>query len=169
MAGSLTDIVPAMQANIIKFTGLPPNRVQVAAFNAITDVPHTTAEHDVVIRIGSESREHDALEGAGRVDDRRNRHIEIYCRARSSQDKVGSDQRKLLDKKVGLIQLEDQVADALEIFMTPDATGSFGLNFPIYLEGPTAPQHDSKEAIEWVWSRFDCTVMYVRNLNQNFQ
>ena len=147
-------------------TAIDPSRIFVSVLDA-DSCPLFDGDQDVILRVMGERREGGMLEGAGRVDDRRTREIQVVMRSRVYLDQVEQDLIRLTDASLGHLWLEDAVADALEIFMATDGDGNV-LTTPWYLEGPTAPQAMRNDR-NWVWSAFTCSFDYERALDQSRQ
>jgi hypothetical protein len=163
---SIRTIALAIQTQIMAITGFKSDRVGIVGDGVI---PHFTATQDVLIRLMDENGDDDALHGAGRVDDRRDRHMTIVCRVRSQQDQAGSDLLRLTRLTTGLVTLEDQVMDALQIFQPQDNVSNVITPEPMrIINGPHAPRHDPDD-INWISSEIDLTVKYIRNLDQSRQ
>ncbi len=160
-------ILLAIQARIMDVTELPASLVLLVATDA-QDTPHFAGLQDVLIRPMEESRSPGYLEGTGRNDDMRNRKVNIYCRVVSFTDPAGQDATKLTDATTGLLQLEDQVANALQIFLASDAQQN-ALTLPMYVDGPSAPVLDKDGDTNWISSYFSVNVPYLRNLDLSVQ
>jgi len=166
LRANIGPIILLLQAQIVAKTSLDVSHVGVVADDGL-DVPTYQGDQDVLIRPMEENKEPGMLEGSGRVDDRRDRKIFIYCRTRLYLDQVDSDLARLSDASLGHLALEDAVANAVEIWAATDANNNI-LSFPTYVEGPTHPQKLRADP-NWVCSTFTATIGYERNLDQSVQ
>ncbi len=159
-------ILLAIKAQLALITGLDATRVHIDARDP-SDIEHIDGGQDIIVRPMYERREPGMLEGGGRVNDRRVREVQVICRSRAYLDEVDSDEVRLTDPALGLLALEDKVADALEIFAAGDTAGNI-FTFPMFLDGPGAAEPDRDDP-NWLHSAFTVQVGYVRVLDQSRQ
>ncbi len=171
VAAPIGTILRLLKAQLVSVTGLDPSRVHITARDA-NQMPHDSGDRDLIIRPMYERPTPGMLEGGGRKNDRRFREVQIIPRSRAYLDPVDSDEVRLTDGTLGLLALEDMVVDALEMFQvtqTVQATGAVNtLTFPIFVEGPTAPEPDRDDE-NWVHSTFTLQIQYQRLLDQTWQ
>jgi len=166
LRANIGPIVLLMQAQLVKSTNLDQSRIMIVAEDGET-VPRYQGDQDILIRPMGEDEEEGMLEGSGRVDDRRKRQIYVYCRTRVYLDPADQDAIRLTDASLGHFALEDQVANALQIWAAQDALGNI-LSFPVFVKGPTSAEK-MRDDPNWVCSHFTATVEYERNLDQSIQ
>lgn len=159
------EILLLLREQIITVTSLDPSRVILTARE---DVPHVSAEQDILLVPLDEVPDRENIAAAGRVCNYRTRKVKVVLRSRLVLDQVGQDFVHLTDASLGHLALEDAVCDALEIFTPEDADRNALTACPVRLEGLSRPQPE-RAAPEWITSSWDLSVEYLRALDQNRQ
>lgn len=144
--------------------GLEPNQIVFSVTEA-DQVPHYSAEREVVIQILNEISMDAVANYSVRTDPRRMRTFRVACRTRMVLDVDGQDDLILLDDDLGHIKLEDDVADAMLGFQGEDEDGNI-FNAPLRM-GPVTQPRREPGGNGWIYSvmTFDCE--YSRDVDQS--
>lgn len=157
-------ISASIKSELILRVGLEPEQIVFSVTEA-EQVPHYSAEREVVIQILNEISMESAANYGVRTDPRRMRTFRFACRTRMLLDVDGQDDVILLDEENGHIALEDRVADAMIGFQGEDEDGNvFGA--PLRMGTLTQPRRESG-GNGWIYSvmTFDCE--YSRDVDQS--
>lgn len=158
---SIRDIVLLMQTQLAAFTNVDASRIIIVATTA-DNTPHFNADSDILIRLMEERAVEGIITGSGRYDARMKREIQLIQRVRVYLDQSGQDFSRITDATLGLIQLEDQVFNAMQEFSPTDEAQNV-LSAPLYLNGPTSSQRESRDQ-NWITSWYTSYVEYERKV-----
>ena len=162
---SIIDIAAVLGQHLQTFGVCAPSQFVVTCLPP-EDVPHTTGDFDVLFVIGGETPDVKVIDGAGRNVNLRTREITLVARSRVLLDPVGSDQLAMLDVGTGHVQLEDSICNACEIYWPMDEAGNPLAVQPIRL-GRLAKARKEKQHPEWIYSEWEVSVPYIRQLSSS--
>lgn len=157
------DVLEAVRARIVEVTELDDARVFITALDP-DSAPRFGAAQDVLVRPASETPEAGTIDGAGRIDNRRKRRIEVTIRTRLLLDEADRDTSRLSDASLGHLALEDTVCDALELY-NPTGEGDDAICLPLRVGQLSQPQRLRSDP-SWVASTFVVEAEYLRDLDQ---
>ncbi len=160
----VADISRAIKAELVLRVGLEPEQIVFSVTEA-EQVPHYSAEREVVIQVLNEISMEAAANYGVRTDPRRTRTFRFACRTRMVLDVDGQDDIILLDDDNGHLALEDAVADAMIGFQGEDAQGNI-YHAPLRMGTVTQPRRETG-GLGWIYSvmTFDCE--YSRDVDQS--
>ena len=116
---SWSEILLALQAQVVAVTGLDASRVILTAFDE-HDVPHFGAQQDVSWRARASAAPEAAIKGGGWVDDRRTRSLDVVMRTELFLDQPGQSPVQLTDATAGTRRpARTPAATPLELFLLP--------------------------------------------------
>lgn len=145
---SLRTILPAITAQITSGTGVPANRVLLLARET---TPRFQGDSDILVRVGRALPDEGMASGAGRNGVLLYRVLQVTPRVRRSTDLSDRDDLALLDESAGLLALEEQLIDALHIWV-PRSGDNWLAQEPIHWEPGAVPLHETPISDAWLHS-----------------
>jgi hypothetical protein len=164
----LAAVLAAIQAQLVlKAVVADPSHVLMVARQ---NVPHYTAEKDVLLWPRGFSVSAKMVAAGGRTTTKLTRTISTVCRTRLHLDEAGRDKVWLTHATLGLLALEEAVADALQLF-SPTQGGAALLCEPMrLLRGDSMGKEEGRDRdVSWGLSALDWEVAYLLNINQSVQ
>jgi len=158
-AGEIVLIVRATLATALSWQA---DRIPIVAGDA--EVPHLLGDREVLIRVLGERPDRQAIDGAGRAVNRRERRIQVECRTRLFLDVSHEDRLRLTHASLGHLALEDTVCDALESLLPADDSQNVLVAGVVRCQDLSDPKADH-EAREWVSSKWSVELPYDRDLD----
>lgn len=161
----LSTILLAIQARVMLKMAWPEERVGISKRVPIKP----QAEQFVQIWPSSQTTHEPVRKGAGRIDTRVTRRVQVRLYTRLAVDTAGDDTHWLTDPlPLGHLDTEHALIDALELFAPEDAAGNWLLYEPMRLQPASEPEKDDAEP-EWGSSLMEYDVSFVLDLDQAIQ
>lgn len=155
------DVLLAVRTELAEFLEWHASRILIVAGDR--DVPYRTGDQDVLLRSRRESPERGAIDGGGRVVNRRTRTFDVEMRTRMVLDPADQDLQRLTTDSTGHLALEDMVCDCLECFFPLDGDGNSLVCAPLRCQGLSDAEQDRDSPV-WVTSTWTVEVLYDRAL-----
>lgn len=161
------DIHSALVTQLTTVTGIPAHRIYLVGRDR---VPHFKGGRDLVIRLTPPQPVEGWQEGAGRTHAVCRRVLSVQIRVQIGRDTSESDQAKYLSEDGGLLLLEEQVLDALEIFTPADVTsGDLLTTEPLHWAPEGGPIARDPDDAQWISSWLHFEILYAPALDQERQ
>lgn len=163
---SLLSILPAIQAQVIAVTGLPPEKVSFAARDL---EPRFRGDQDCYIRLLNPSPEQGFEHGSGRTCIILSRPLVVTLRTRYQVDTSDVQNLWLLDPTYGHLAKEEALFNGLVNFVPTDSSGNW-LTSEVLHPLPTPPEvmADKPQGKGWGESHLTFELKYQVLLNPNF-
>lgn len=150
-----------------------PNRIYVVANRPAQAMPHLVGDRDLIIRVRGFSVGDGNILGAGRSNTTIKRLIDIVLRDRMAVDQSSADLQWLTKEGLGHLDGEDQIIDAMQMWLGNDAENELllvGEGEPVRIVGgaDAAREFGSGDG-KWGSSAITLEVVYRQEMDQEVQ
>ncbi len=151
-----SSILLALKARIIARAVVPAAQLEIIADD---QPPPTKGEKLVYLRPRRHSAGQPQVESAGRLDTRLTRTVDVFVRTRATIDKISSSEQWLTDQARGILDLEEDIVNALQDFAPVDSDGNLLTVQPIRITTGAQPDSGAKKQ-GWGQSSSSWDVIY---------
>ena len=128
------------------------------------EVPHFTADRDILLWPQGETSYQDSATGGGEDDTRAYATLYVVARSRLEMDEAGSDRRRLIDQSLGHYGFRQQIRGALQLFWPEAGKDAYGVQ-PMRWVRTQAPKQERANK-DWVYSIIEFEILYPVDLSR---
>jgi hypothetical protein len=159
---SLRDIAPLITTRLAAATSI--NRERIFWIARLNPVPHFTGQADILLRPRRKLALQDNVDGGGKWDTRVTRILDVIPRVQYAVDPAASDYEWLFASG-GYITLEEEIVDALQMFMPTDSTGNILVAEPMRLVTADDPLKEAGNEVVWGSGVLGFEMVYTMDLD----